>query len=62
MAIPKFLKCYMNELSDVLLNCLSRYACSMLDCYKTSVSEKVGNQRVFMINHMSSMKILVMMI
>lgn len=51
MAIPKFPKCYLKELSDVLLNCPSRYVCSMLDRCKTSVSEKVVNQRAFMINH-----------
>lgn len=51
-------KCYLKELRDVLLNCPSRYVCSMLNCYKTFVSEKVANQRAFMINHPSSMKIL----
>lgn len=58
MAISKSPKCYLKELRDVLVNCPSRYAYSMFNCYKTFVSEKVANQRPFMINHPSSMKIL----
>lgn len=62
MAISKSPECYLKELRDVLLNCPSRYVCSMLNCYKTFVSKEVANQRAFMINHPSSMKILVMTI
>lgn len=58
MAISKFLKCYLKELSDILLSRPSRDVCSTLSRYETSVYEKVVNHRAFVINILGSMNIL----